>query len=232
MVKISAASFSSYNLYYYTTRIKVKEEQPNIKDITLTLNEGSIIKDYFPNDISFKIFSYSPQTREKQDIKIILTRINVHFSFKVYLNFNKIKYNYNINSKYEERLKDYLWSSDNNNELTISKDDKNYSEKGPYYIVVTKDNSYEENENEELDTDSLLMYYLGVTKKGIPFTLNEGVEHSATLSDQYNYQDYFYIHKNISEPLNIDINILNGEVDVFIDTRELKKKILQKYIMF
>ena len=228
LVKISAASFSSYNLYYYTTRIKVKEEQPNLKDITLTLTEGNIIKDYFPNDISFKIFSYSPQTKEKQDIKIILTRINVHFSFKVYLNFNKIKYNYNINSKYEERLKDYLWSSDNNNELTISKDDKNYSEKGPYYIVVTKDNSYEENENEELDTDSLMMYYLGVTKRGIPFTLNEGVEHSVTLSDQYYYQDYFYIHKNISEPLNIDINILNGEVDVFIDTRELKKENITK----
>ena len=40
-----------------------------------------------------------------------------------------------------------------------------------------------------------MMYYLGVTKKGIPFTLNEGVEHSETLSEKYEYQDYFYIKK-------------------------------------
>ena len=56
IVKISASSFSSYNLYYYTTRVKSKDEQPDLKDITLSLIEGNIIKDYFPNDISYKIF--------------------------------------------------------------------------------------------------------------------------------------------------------------------------------
>ena len=102
-VKITAASFSSYNLYYYTTRIINKEESPNMKDITLSLSEGNIIKDYFPNDIEYKIFSYTPQLKAKEDIKIILTRINVHFSFKVYLDFNKIKYNYDIKSKLETK---------------------------------------------------------------------------------------------------------------------------------
>ena len=224
MVKITSVSFSSYNLYYYTTRIKAKEEQPDVKDITLSLNEGNIIKDYFPNDLSFKIFSYVPLKKQKEDIKIVLTRINVHFSFKVYLDFSKIKYNYDVQNKYQERLENYLWASDHNNELTISKNDKNYSKKGPYYIVVTRDNIYQDDENEELETNSLMMYYLGVTKRGVPFTLNEGIENSETLSEQYDYQDYFYIHKDIKNPFNLEVNVLNGEVDVFVDTKELKKE--------
>ena len=220
-VKISSVSFSSYNLYYYTTRTKPKYEQPNMKDITLSLSEGNIIKDYFPNDISFKIYSYTPQTKEKKDIKIILTRINIHFSFKVYLDFDKIKYKFDTESKYEERLKDYNWASDHNNELTISKDDKYYSIDGPYYIVITKDDSFKNNDNGELNQNSLMYFYLGVTRTGIPFTLNEGVEHSETITEKYNYQDYFYIHKDINNPLNIELNVLYGEVDVFISNRQL-----------
>ena len=224
LVKVSASSFSSYNLYYYTTRIKSKEEQPNLKDITLTLNEGNIIKDYFPNNLAFKIFSYTPSTKEKEDIKFVLTRINVHFSFKIYLDFSKIKYNYDTNSKYEERLTGYDWASNHNNELTISKNHKKYSKEGPYYIVVTRDNAYQDDENEELVETSLMTYYLGVTRRGIPFTLNEGVEHSETLTDNYYYQDYFYIHRNINDPLNIEVNVLNGEVDVIVDVKEIKKE--------
>ena len=224
LVKVSAFTFSSYNLYYYTTREKAKDEQPKLKDITLSLSEGNIIKDYFPNDISYKIFSYSPQNKEKEDIKIVLTRINVHFSFKVYLDFSKIKYHYDIQSKFQESLTGYDWASDFNNELTINKNDKKYSEKGPYYIVVTRDNAYQDDEKEELEINSLMSYYLGITKRGIPFNLNEGIEHSETLSDKYDYQDYYYIHKDINNPLNLEINILNGEVDVLIDVKELKKE--------
>ena len=219
IVKVSASSFSSYNLYYYTTRIKDKDEQPNLKDITLSLNEGNIIKDYFPNDIGYKIFSFTSQNKDNEDIKIVLTRLNVNFSFKVYLDFNKIKYINDIENKYQERLINYDWASDQNNELTIYKTDKKYSKKGPYYIVVTKDDE----ENEELQTNSIMMYYLGITKRGIPFNLNEGLEHSETLSEKYDYQDYFYLHKDKNNPLTIDVNILNGEVDIFVDIKELTK---------
>ena len=59
-VKVLASSFSSYNLYYYTTRLRSKDDKPNINDITLTLSNGNIIKDYFPNDIDFKIYSFPP----------------------------------------------------------------------------------------------------------------------------------------------------------------------------
>ena len=223
LVKVSASSFSSYNLYYYTTRIKAKNEQPDIKDITLSLSEGNIIKDYFPNNIPFKIFSYTPMVKSKQNIKIVLTRINVHFSFKVYLDFSKIKYNYDVDSKYQERLTNYDWASDQNNELTIYKDDKKYTDKGPYYIVVTRDESYQDDENEELDSNSLMMYYLGVTRQTLAFTLKEGMEHSETLNNKYDYQNYYYIHKDINNPLFLEVNVLFGEVDVFIDTKELSR---------
>ena len=227
-IKITASSFSSYNLYYYTTRIKKKEESPDMKDITLSLTEGNIIKDYFPNNLDYKIFSYTPQHKAKEDIKIILTRINVHFSFKVYLDFEKIKYNYDTQSKFEEKLSGYNWASDHNNELTISKDDAKYSIDGPYYIVVTKDLTFKEDENEELDRRSIMSYYLGITKRGLPFTLNEGLEHSETITEKYNYQDYFYIHKDIDNPFNLELNILNGEVDVFIHTKQLTQENISK----
>ena len=68
------------------------------------------------------------------------------------------------------------------------------------------------------------MYYLGVTKRGIPFTLNEGVENSETLSEKYDYQDYFYLHKDIRNPLNLEVNVLNGEVDIFVDVKEMKRE--------
>ena len=231
-VKITASSFSSYNLYYYTTRIRSRDESPNIKDITLSLTEGNIIKDYFPNDIDYKIFSYTPQSKAQEDIKIILTRINVHFSFRVYLDFDKIRYNYHA-EKYEEPLSGYTWASDHNSELTISRESWKYSIDGPYYIVVTRDKAYKEEENEELDKRSIMSYYLSVTKRGLPFTLNEGLEHSVTITEQYNYQDYFYIHKDINNPLNVELNILNGEVDVLINVRKLtKESIAQIYENF
>ena len=221
-VKITSNYFSSYNLYFYATRIKKRDEQPNIKDITASLIEGKIISDYFPNDLPFKIYSYTPVDKSQniKDIKIVLTRLNVNFSFKVYLDFNKIKYNYDTENKYEEKLKDYIWASDLNNEVTISKDDKNYSKKGPYYIVVTKD----DNDESELDSDALTLYYIGVTKKGVPFSLTEGVEHSETLNDNYNFQNYWYIHKDVNEPLQLEINVLNGQVDVFVDVIELSEE--------
>ena len=78
-----------------------------------------------------------------------------------------------MDSKYEERFSGYNWASDHNNELTISKDDPSYSIDGPYYIIVTKDNTYKEDEDEELSRNSIMSYYLGVTKRGVPFTLNE-----------------------------------------------------------
>ena len=69
-----------------------------------------------------------------------------------------------------------------------------------------------------------MMYYLGVTKRGVPFTLNEGTENSQTLSEKYDYQDYFYFNKDKKILFILEVNVLNGEVDVFVDIKELKKE--------
>ena len=75
-----------------------------------------------------------------------------------------------------------------------------------------------------------MFFYLGVIKKGCPFALNEGVVQSQTLSEQYNHQNYFYIHTNINNPLNLELNVLSGEIDVFISSKILVRKNIQKKI--
>ena len=222
-IKITAKCFSSYNLYYYTTRNKAIERQPSIEDITTSLKEGHIIRDFFPNDIYYKIYIYTPETEEKKDIKFILTRINVEFSFKIFDDFQKIKIENNIRDIFEERIKNYLWASDQNNEVTISVDDKNYSSKKSYFIVVYKNKNTLKDEqiNNDLSKRSMMMYYIGVTKMGIPFTLHEVIEHSETLNDKYFYQNYFYIHNDISQSFHLDINVLSGEVDIFVNTNPI-----------
>ena len=226
IVLVYCKSFSSYNLYYYTTKPKEKNAKISSKDITSTLTEGYIIKDYFPNNIDYKIYSYTPGDKTEKDIKITLTRVNVRFTFYVFINLKDIKFNDNIVSVYDERIFGYKWSSDTNNEVTISKDDKNYNKKGPYYIVVLRDLSTDIDNfgDERIDDDILMMYYIGVTKEGLPFYLKEGIEHSITLTKNYKSQNYIYTHYNISQPIKLNLNILNGQVDIYISNRELKTK--------
>ena len=229
IVSVYCKYFSSYNLYYYTIKSKSKKEKISSKDITATLTEGYIITDYFSNDIDYKIYSYTPGDKTEKDIKIILTRINVGFTFYVFLNLKDIKFNDNIVSIYDERVSGYKWISDSNSEVTILKTDKNYQKKGTYYILVLKDltTNIDNIENEEIDDNLIMMYYLGVTKEGLPFYLNEGIEHSVTLNKNYKYQNYIYTHYNFSQPFNLLINILNGQVDLFISPKALEYKDFQ-----
>ena len=230
IVKVTASSFSSYNLYYYTTYNKTENETINFNDVTMTLIDGQIISDYFPNNLNYKIYSYSPvyysgKTREK--IKIVLTRINVKFSFKVYLNLDTLSYNSNPSLPFEEKLTGYDWSSDANGELLISPDDEKYSDKGPYYIVVSKEQYIT---SEEIDKKAVMNYYLGVTSGDTPFLLFESIEHSMTLTDDYNQQLYFYSHGNIKEPFELNINCLSGAVHVFVDINKIDEDEIQNII--
>ena len=223
LIKVTGKCFSSYNLYYYTTRNKIIENKPSINDISVSLTEGQIIRDFFPNDIEYKIYIYTPVNNVKSDIKIVLTRINVGFAFKVFNDFKKITILNNLDDDFEERIKGYLWASDQNNEVTISKNDKNYSLKKSYFIIVYKSRETEkEEENNNLNKKSIMMYYIGATKLGTPFTLYEVIEHSETLSDKYLYQSYWYVHNNFSESFRLDINVLSGEVDVFVSVNQLQ----------
>ena len=223
LIKISSVCFSSYNLYYYTTRNKALEKKISINDITASLSEGKIIRDFFPNDIDYKIYIYTPDNNDEKDIKFVLTRINVGFAFKIYNDFQKIKIINNLKNDFEERIQGYLWASDENNEVTISKSDKNYSSKKSYFIVVykNKETIKDEEENNNLNKKSIMMYYLGVTKIGTPFILYEVIEHSETLTNKYFYQNYWYIHNDLNENFYLDVNVLSGEVDVLINTNPI-----------
>ena len=223
-ISVYCKYFSSYNLYYYTTKAKKNKGKISSKDITSTLIEGHIITDYFPNDINYKIYSYTPGDKTEKDIKIILTRVNIGFTFYVFLNLNDIKFNDNIVSIYDDRISGYKWNSDSNGEVTILKTDKNYRKKGTYYIVVLQDltTDIENDDNDKLDDDLIMMYYIGVTKEGIPFYLKEGIEHSFTLNKNYKYQNYIYTHYDLSQPFHLLLNILNGQVDLFISPKELE----------
>ena len=224
IITVSCKYFSSYNLYYYITKQKTKKTKLSSKDITTTLTEGHIITDYFPSDLDYKVYSYTPGDKTEKDIKITLTRVNTRFTFYVFLSLKDIKFNDNIVSVYDERISGYKWISDSNNEVTISKKDKYYKKRSTYYIVVLRDYTTDiDNSEEEKNDDYLLMmYYLGVTKEGIPFFLNEGIEHSTTLNNNYKCQNYVYTHYNFSQPFQLLVNILNGQVDLFISNKELQ----------
>ena len=227
LVYVSAKTFSSYNLYFYTTLKEIKDHNLSISDVTATLNEGQIIKDYFPNDINYKIYSYTPRINIKKDIKIVLTRINVKFNFYVFKDFNKIKYKKYLDNIYIEKIEGYDWASDVNNEITISKEDPKYKLNDTYYILVMKDELEEfENLEEgfELEENALMTYYIGVTQEGIPFNLYEGIEFSETLSERYKQQNYFYMHYNLKESFVLDIMMLNGDVDVYINIKEINEE--------
>ena len=150
-----------------------------------------------------------------------MTRINVRFTFYVFLDLNDIKFKDNIESPYDEIIYGYKWVSDSNNEVTISQNDKNYKKKGTYYIVVLRDFITEYENEEKTNEDLIMMYYIGVTKRGIPFYLKEGIEHSVTLDKNYYYQNYIYTHYNYSQPFQFVLNILNGQVDIFMANKAL-----------
>ena len=233
LVYVSAKTFSSYNLYFYTTLKEIKDVNLRITDVTASLKEGQIIKDYFPNDIDYKIYSYTPQSNVKKDIKIVLTRINVKFSFYIFKDFNKIKYKKDLENIYTEKFEGYEWASDVNNEITILKDDPKYKLNDTLYILVMKDEVENEENLEEgfqIEKKALMMYYIGVTQEGIPFNLYEGIENSETLSEKYKEQKYIYTHYNLKETFVLDIMVLNGDIDVYIDVKEINeedKKVFQ-----
>ena len=225
IVKVNPFTFSSYNIYYYTTYKKVEEEkseQVDYNSITMSLNEGNMILDFYPNDLKYKIYSYNPISLIKEDIKFILNSQNVKFKFKVFLDLQTFKYD--DKAIFEEKIKGYDWVSNTDGELIIKKNDPKYNDE-VYYIVV-----YLEKEITDFLDNSILKYYLGVTKKSVPFILFDGIEQFHTLSNDYINQDFWFTHSNIDKDnLEINFNILNGQIDVYIDVKAINDSIIEKY---
>ena len=217
LISVTSKMFSSYNLYYYTTfKHDATIKKPSLVDVTIELTEGNILQDHFPSDIQYKVYSFSPinyPAKPKEDIRIVLTRINLPYTFKVYLNLSTFEYNNNTKSQHQDTFKGYDWTANYNNELTISKNDPKYSLTGPYYIVVGKGMQFS---NESIDNTTVGSYYIGATTEKTPFLLHEGKPHSSTLNTEYPKQLYGYMHYNTNKTFELNINVYHGQVNVYV----------------
>jgi hypothetical protein len=72
-----------------------------------------------------------------------------------------------------------------------------------------------------MDKKAPIKLYLGVTEVSEQITISEGVPHTLTLDKSYSGQNYFYEHNNIEEEFQLDINVLMGEIDIFLDVKEI-----------
>ena len=242
LVKVSATCFSNYNLYYYVIYKKDENEENKNKiqpEITMNIEIGEIITDYFPNDIRYKIYSFTPL--KKTNLKVFFDRVNVDFTIYLYSDISKFKIlqMYEIEKdRNQEPISGYDWKSGGDNEINILKDDPRFIVGKMYYIVISPNLPkepelfkeildifrrfpYQWNQQEIMDKKAPIKLYLGVTEVSEKITINEGMPHTLTLDSNYTGQNYFYEHNNVEEEFQLDINVIMGEIDIFIDVREI-----------
>lgn len=247
LVKVTATTFSTYSLYYYVTYNKKKDEKEILPEVTMDIQIGYIITDYFPNDIRYKIYSFTPLLNEKKSIKIFIDKVNEDFNIYIYKNVNtfKILPFYEVKHRPNaEEITGYDWKNEGSNQVTISKSDPKFQANQMYYIIIApKKHKYSlmdlhenlqnrdirnETEHEEINEKSAIQFYLGVTEEESKLTITEGMPHSMTLNEQYPGQSYYYQHSNINSDFNLDIDVLMGEIDIFIDLKEIDLEAIEK----
>ena len=242
LVKVSATCYSNYNLYYYVIYNKDKDHEKKNKmnpEVTMNIEVGQIITDYFPNDIRYKIYSFTPL--KQTNLKVFLDRVNVDFTIYVYTDISnfKIMQMYEIEAdRTKEPISGYDWKSGGDNEINILKEDPKFKTDQMYYIVIAPNLPKEPeelkqifdifrvfpiqwNQHEIMDKKAPIKLYLGVTEVSEQITISEGVPHTLTLDKSYSGQNYFYEHNNIEEEFQLDINVLMGEIDIFLDVKEI-----------
>ena len=217
-IEIEGISFGSYSIFYYTT---FENDDFNLSidfnNITNFLEDGILIKDFFPNNLPFKIYSYSP--KEKIDFKIILNSEN-KLKFKVFLDLNEIKLISSPKNLNEKTISNFLYKSDFYGELLINSND----EKNNYFIIIEK----EKNNESFFDLNAILEFSIGICKKNKPFILNEGNEFFFTLNKNFNMQIFLFIINNFNEKFEINLNVFFGFIDVFLDVEFLNENSLKK----
>ena len=250
IVKISATCYSNYNLYYYVLYKKEKaKDGKNIKlpEVTMNIEIGQVIIDYFPNDIRYKIYSFTPVS-EKSNLKVFLDRVNVDFTLYVYSDISNFKilqmYEIDKNNP-QEPITGYDWKSQGNNEITLLKSDPKFKVGQTYYIIIAPNLPKEPalltalidffrrfpfqwNQTEIMDKKAPIKFYLGVTEINEQITISEGIPHTLTLDQNYNGQNYFYEHYDLNNDFELDINVIMGQIDIFIDVREINEALLKK----
>ena len=251
LVKVQATCYSNYNLYYYVTYKKdktQKQKDEKLPEVTMNIEIGQIITDYFPNDIRYKIYSFTTLSNKNSNLKIFLDRVNVDFSVYVYSDISKFKilqlYEIGRNED-EEPISGYDWKSQGNNEINILKSDPKFIPNHMYYIVIAPNLPkhpgqiasladlfrrfpFQWNSTEIMDQKAPIKFYLGVTEVNEQVTISEGMPHVLTLNKNYTGQTYFYEHYDIDKVFQLDINVLMGEIDVFVDVKEININLLDK----
>ena len=249
IVKISATCYSNYNLYYYViyNKDKTKDEKSlKLPEVTMNIEIGQVITDYFPNDIRYKIYSFTPVSN-KSNLKIFLDRVNVDFTIYVYSDISNFKilqmYEIDQNNP-QEPISGYDWKSQGNNEVNLLKSDPKFNPGQMYYIVLAPNLPKQPdllkiiidffrrfplqwNQTEIINKKAPIKFYLGVTEINEQITISEGIPHTLTLDKNYNGQNYFYEHNDVSQEFELDINVIMGVIDIFIDIKEINEADIQ-----
>ena len=247
IVKVFPETFSIYQVYYYVIYKKDSvsfnlNKKDKIPEVTMNLEIGSLMADYFPNDIRYKVYGYTPLENNNENIKVFIDRVNINFDIYIFTDIFKFEIEQTYNIRFapgKEPIKGYKYKSDENNEVIIPKTDISLNINKMIYIVVApsnplllKDNindpNKEERSKEDLDKKAVSKYYIGISSEITPLSINEGMPHSMTLSNSYNGQIYQRYHPNIKKNLELTVNVLMGEVDIFISTEYITEEDIDK----
>jgi len=242
MVYVKGETFASYSIYYYTH--KENEDINNnlnpYKNRTsiVNLQAGKIIKGYIKEEvgkINYKIYSFNPKILAEAnplDLRISLTP--EHSEYQMFITFDYKDLSFTTLGSIVN-LDKYVFKA-KENEIVIKKNDKNYKKDANYYLIIIPKHEYNNynltnstilitnnstniniyNNDTEINSYNSL-FYVGFTTEEIPFIIKEGIPSSITLDEDYKQQNYWFYHYNISQPIDISLNVFYGRVDIYID---------------
>ena len=75
----------------------------------------------------------------------------------------------------------------------------------------------------------MIKFYLGVATETTPLMVAEGVPHSMTLNIDYNGQLYYYIHFDLKKDFTLTVNVIFGEIDIYVDTNKIDIQSINKF---
>ena len=225
IVSVYSTAFSVYKIYYYTTYIKNNEENLNnnitniIPEITMNLGIGDVISDYFPNDIRYKIYSFSLIMDKIENVKIYMSKTIINFNIYVFTDISKFKilqFDDIKNNKKEELISGYDWKSGLNDDIIISNKDPKFKLNKNYYIVIAPQTPLNPRSS-KINFHSVTKFYLGLISENKNLLIKEGELHTMILNNFYKGQKYYFLIDKENNEFELSINLLNGEIDIFID---------------